>query len=210
MKVLNLYAGLGGNRKHWSGDVVAVKLENKIAEIYAQNFPNDTVIKTDAHQYLLNHANEFDFIWSSPPCQTHSRMMKATRHKRRVYVDMALWQEIIYLQHFYKCLWVVENVKPFYEPLIKPTAIIGRHYFWSNFHITDFQGPHISGFINRGTVQTSEELKDWLGIHYEGNIYYKDNHCPNQVLRNCVHPELGLHIFNCAIKQHHKITEEAV
>ena len=43
-------------------------LENeKIAKIYKYNFPNDNIIVTDAHEYLLNHFKEFDFIWSSPP-----------------------------------------------------------------------------------------------------------------------------------------------
>lgn len=120
MKILNLYAGLGGNRKDWGNEheVTAVELEPKIAEVYKDNFPNDTVIICDAHEYLLQHADNFDFIWSSPPCQTHSRMMKATRHKKKRFTDMSLYQEIIFLQHFFKGKFVVENVKPFYEPLI--------------------------------------------------------------------------------------------
>ena len=32
--------------------------------------------------------------------------------------------------------------------------------------------------------------------YYEKNIYYEGNHCPTQILRNCVHPEVGLHVFN--------------
>lgn len=200
MKILNLYAGLGGNRKEWGDEheITAVELEPKIAEVYKSNFPNDEVIICDAHEYLLENAESFDFIWSSPPCQTHSRMMKATRHKKKRYTDMSLYQEIIFLQHFYKGKWVVENVKPFYEPLIKPSAIIGRHYFWSNFKISeDFNQPNFKNFINAGTSQEVEKLKKWLGIKYDGNIYYKNNHCPGQVLRNCVHPLMGKHVFNC-------------
>lgn len=197
MKVLNLYAGLGGNRKNWQGvEVTAVEMEQEIADVYKKLFPNDTVIVGDAHQYLLDHSDEFDMVWASPPCQSHSRMMKATRHKLRKYPDMKLYQEIIFLKHFFKGKWVVENVKPYYEPLIKPTAILGRHYFWSNFEILQFDVPSPKGFITSGTVKETESLKEWLGIHYEGNIYYKNNHCPGQVLRNCVHPDLGLHVFN--------------
>ena len=198
MKVLNLYAGLGGNRKLWKNcQVTAVEMEQDIADVYKNQFPNDTVIIGDAHQYLLDHAHEFDFIWSSPPCQTHSRMMKATRHKKKRFTDMTLYQEIIFLQHFYKGKWIVENVKPYYEPLIKPSVILGRHYAWSNFDISNFKEPNIKSFITSGTVAEAQKLKDWLGIQYEGNIYYKGNHCPGQVLRNCVHPNTGLHIFNC-------------
>jgi len=124
--------------------------------------------------------------------------MKATRHDKKRYADMSLYQEIIFLRHFYNGLWVVENVKPYYETLIKPATIIGRHVFWANFEIPYFEPPvQPKGFINRGTSSGAQVLKDWLGIQYEGNIYYKGNHCPGQVLRNCVHPELGLHVLNC-------------
>lgn len=115
---------------------------------------------------------------------------------------MSLYQEILFLQHFYKGKWVVENVKPYYDPLIKPTAILGRHYFWSNFFIPQFNVPEQpKGFITKGTVKEAEQLKKWLGIHYEQNIYYKENHCPGQVLRNCVHPDLGNHIFMSSQKK---------
>lgn len=201
LSVLNLYAGLGGNRKNWEGvKVTAVEMETDIAEVYKTQFPNDTVVIGDAHQYLLDHAEEFDFVWTSPPCQTHSRMMKATRHKKKRYTDMSLYQEVLFLHHFFKGKWVVENVKPYYEPLVKPSAILGRHYFWSNFLILPFNAPEQpKGFITKGTAKETEELKRWLGINYKGNIYYKDNHCPGQVLRNCVHPLLGSHVFNCAV-----------
>jgi len=111
MRILNLYAGLGGNRRLWQDvDVTAVEMEPKIAKVYQDNNPNDTVIIGDAHQYLLDHHHEFDFIWSSPPCQTHSKMMKFTRHKQNRYSDMSIYQEILFLQHFFKGGWVVENV----------------------------------------------------------------------------------------------------
>jgi DNA (cytosine-5)-methyltransferase 1 len=199
MKVLNLYAGLGGNRKMWTDvEVTALEMEPEIANIYRQQHPNDKLVIGDAHAYLLEHYSEFDFIWSSPPCQTHSRMMKATRHTTRRYTDMSLYQQIIFLQNFYAGLWVVENVKPFYEPLIQPSAIFGRHYFWSNFKMSGFEIKSPPNFIQDDTVEGCQRLKDWLGIQYEGNIYYKENHSPAQVLRNCVHPDMGLHILNCA------------
>lgn len=202
MKVLNLYAGLGGNRKKWQGvEVTAVEMEADIVAVYQAQHPQDTVVVGDAHQYLLDHAHEFDFVWTSPPCQTHSRMMKATRHKKNRYTDMSLYQEILFLQHFFKGKWVVENVKPYYEPLLKPTATLGRHLFWSNFDIPFYEVPQPKGFIVTDGVKGAEVLKNWLGIHYEGNIYYKDNHSPAQVLRNCVHPDMGLYILEQAMNK---------
>ena len=86
MRILNLYACLGGNRYKWDEvadiEVTAVELDSELARLYQERFPNDTVIVADAHQYLLDHYKEFDFIWSSPPCPTHSkaRFAKRGRH----------------------------------------------------------------------------------------------------------------------------------
>ena len=142
IKILNLYAGIGGNRKLWTGDIEVTAIENnpEIAKIYQDFFPNDKIIVTDAHQYLLDHYKEFDFIWSSPPCPSHgvSRYW-STKGKKftpnypdPIYPDMNLYQEIIFLRHFFKGNWVVENVISYYEPLIPPQEY-RSHYYWSNF-----------------------------------------------------------------------------
>ncbi len=101
LKVLNLYAGIGGNRKLWKDvEVTAIENNPKIAKIYQDFFPNDKVIVCDAHQYLLEHFEEFDFIWSSPPCPTHSKvryMGTKAKHPtcgtvlKKVYPDMNLY-----------------------------------------------------------------------------------------------------------------------
>jgi DNA (cytosine-5)-methyltransferase 1 len=203
MKVLNLYAGLGGNRKLWPCEhkVTAIEMNERIAGVYKELNPQDEVLICDAHKYLLEHSDEFDFIWSSPPCQSHSKMVKATRHRIRKYPDMSLYEEIIFLLNFFEGKWVVENVKPYYEPLMPASHVFGRHLVWSNFNIAEYDVPKLPDFINKGTVADSQKLKDWLGIQYEGNIYYDGNHCPGQALRNCVHPDLGLHIFNAFADQ---------
>lgn len=196
MRVLNLYAGIGGNRKLWTGvDVTAVEYTPKIAKVYQELHPGDTVIVADAHQYLLDHYTEFDAVWSSPPCQRHTKMNKFTRHNMVRYMDGKLYEEIIFLKTYFKGNWVVENVIPYYEPMCNPVKI-GRHLFWSNCTITDFEEPkQPKNFINEATVKGSEMMKEWLGLNYTGNIYYEGNHCPAQVLRNCVHPLTGLHVF---------------
>ena len=77
MKILNLYAGIGGNRKLWRDvDVTAVENDLQIANVYMDFFPDDTMVVGDAHQYLIDNFYKFDFIWSSPPCQTHSSFRK--------------------------------------------------------------------------------------------------------------------------------------
>lgn len=196
MKVLNLYAGIGGNRKLWGDEhqVTAVEKNEQIAEVYRALYPNDTVIIADAHEFLLTNHHFYDFVWSSPPCQTHSKMVKATRHVNKRYPDMALYQEIIFLKHFFKGKWVVENVAPYYDMLIQGQKL-GRHIFWSNFPIPAFDIKTPKGFANLTNLQGKQVMMDWLDIHFEKNIYYDGNHCPVQILRNAVHPLLGKHVF---------------
>ena len=183
MKILNLYAGIGGNRKLWGDehDITAVEYNEKIANKYRALYPNDTVVVADAHEYLLDHHKEFHFIWSSPPCQSHSTTNYFTQHirKRPVYPSMKLYEEIIFLQNFYKGKFCVENVVSYYEPLIKPVKI-GRHYLWSNFNINKIEQP-----------------KDDVGTMMPK---YGNKACKKPLEeRNAVNSELGLHILNSAL-----------
>jgi DNA (cytosine-5)-methyltransferase 1 len=132
MKILNLYAGIGGNRKLWPKEhkVTAVEINPEIARIYKGFFPDDDIIVEDAHRYLLEHYKEYDFIWSSPPCPTHSQFrqrcgVKAWGQEAK-YPDMKLYEEIIFLQYHVPALFVVENVVSYYDPLIKPYTV-SRH-----------------------------------------------------------------------------------
>ena len=80
--MLNLYSCLGGNRAKWTDcEVTAVELDPEAARLYQERFPNDTVIVADAHQYLLDHFKEFDFVWSSPPCPSHSRVRISQKNR---------------------------------------------------------------------------------------------------------------------------------
>ena len=197
LKVLNLYSGIGGNRKLWENvEVTAVEQDEKIANQYQKFFPEDKVIIGDAHEFLINNFEDFDFIWSSPPCQSHSTLVKFTRHKVRVYPEMKLYEEIIFLKNFCKTRFVIENVKPYYQPLIEPDAKLGRHLFWSNFLIPSLENlPEFKRMIHLGTTKDSKRMMDWLGLHYEKPLYHGRSHDPCAVLRNCIHPEIGNHIF---------------
>lgn len=193
MKILNLYCGIGGNRKLWGDEheITAVEIDEKIAAIYKEMHPKDNVITTDAHNYLINNFKNFDFIWSSPPCPTHSRTSTSlSGYNIYRYPDMNLYEEIIFLKHFCKGFFVVENVIPYYEPLIMPTAEIDRHYFWANFPIKDLTIKRDYD-VSRATKET---LSEYLGI-----VLPEKTKDKRKLLRNCVNPSVGKHILECAI-----------
>ncbi len=195
MKILNLYAGIGGNRKLWGNDHEITAVENvaKIAKIYQDFFPNDKVVIADAHQYLLEHYKEFDFIWSSPPCPTHSDIRRCGVHAGRyeaLYPDMTLYQEIILLKHFGKGNWVVENVKPYYDLLI-PGKQINRHIFWSNFEIPN---------INIQDARRHENITG-TSIVYGFDLKNYEFNDKRKLLRNMVNPEVGKYILECSQNQ---------
>lgn len=211
MKILNLYAGIGGNRKLWGDEheITAVEYKPEIAKIYQDFFPNDKVVVGDAHQYLLDHYHEFDFVWTSPPCQSHTSMnianqlspypedqekMKKQKENgggiKPRYPKMELYQEIILLTHFFKGKWCVENVIGYYEPLIRPT-ILAKHYFWTNFILRDFVGEG-RGMGKGETVKSQQENKGFDLSAYKGVD-------KKLLLRNCVEPHVAKHILDLAI-----------
>ena len=198
MKILNLYAGIGGNRKLWGDEheVTAVEYNEQIADVYRDLFPKDNVLVCDAHKYLLESFNKYDFIWSSPPCQSHSsiRQNLAVRYRGvdPVYPDMKLYQEILFLQANFKGKWVVENVKPYYKPLIEPTHKIQRHYFWTNFDIEAFD---ITELIKKKAKLRKAQIPELSEFHGFDLSKYKLKN-KRQILRNCVYPPLGKHILD--------------
>lgn len=196
IKICNLYCGIGGNRKNWTGDIAVTAVENnpEIARIYQDFFPDDKVIITDAHEYLLEHYREFDFIWSSPPCQTHSQIrfhLGVLNEKTKpVFPDLSLYQEIIFLQTHFKGKFVVENTISYYKPLIKPQQRM-NHFFWSNFVITELAEMDVAHRNHKN------HPKD-LAIRKGFNLDKYDVKDKRLLLRNCVEAEVGLHVFNCA------------
>ncbi len=177
MKVLNLYAGIGGNRKLWTDvEVTAVEINPKIAEVYQDLYPNDTVIVGDAshiRKELSMKRKQGEWFVQNKP----------------LYPDMKLYEEVLFLQGYYNGNYVVENVRSWYEPLIRPQEI-NKHYFWANFHISSFVKTDLRKHM--GTRKSLEERKG-VDLSKYINIGRKD-----VVLRNCTEPELGLHVFNAA------------
>lgn len=199
MKILNLYACLGGNRYKWNEvkediEVVAVEWDEELAKLYQERFPNDTVIVADAHQYLLDHYQKFDFIWSSPPCPTHSRARFSRRNTTTpIYPNMKLYQEIIFLDKWFKGKYVVENVIPYYEPLI-PAQKRGRHLYWTNFNL-----PNDLNTRKASIMEGKNEVQKWCEFHKYDFTKYKGKQRTDKIARNLVDYEAGKTIFETAL-----------
>jgi DNA (cytosine-5)-methyltransferase 1 len=199
-KILNLYACLGGNRYKWDEladnlEITAVELDPELARLYLERFPNDTVIVADAHKYLLDHYKEFDFIWSSPPCPTHSRIQLSQYTTRDMkYPDMKLYQEIIFLDTFFKGKYVVENVIPYYEPLIKAKQR-DRHLYWTNFYLPN----SLNGRKNPDLSRTKNLIEALSQYHDYDFKKYKGNQAMNKIARNLVDYEAGKTILQTAL-----------
>jgi DNA (cytosine-5)-methyltransferase 1 len=202
MKVLNLYACLGGNRYKWDEvtdnlDITAIELDPEAARLYQERFPNDIVIVADAHQYLLDHYKDFDFIWSSPPCPTHSRIQisQYTRESwRPQYPDMKLYQEIIFLDTFFKGKYCVENVIPYYEPLIKGQQR-DRHLYWTNFTLPN----NLNGRKNPDLSRTKNLIEALSNYHDYDFTKYKGSQSVRKMARNLVDYEAGKTILQTAL-----------
>lgn len=204
MKILNLYACLGGNRYKWDEvadnlEITAVELDPEAARLYQERFPNDTVIVADAHQYLLDHYKEFDIIWSSPPCPSHSRARYWNSSNydtsvNAIYPDLKLYEEILFLQHYFRTgKYIVENVIPYYEPLI-PAQKRGRHLYWTNFVLpNDLQDRRFA------ISSAKNELKGLCEFHDYDFKQYKGEQSVVKMARNLVDYDAGKTILETAL-----------
>jgi DNA (cytosine-5)-methyltransferase 1 len=199
IKILNLYACLGGNRYKWDEvadnlEITAVELDPEAARLYQERFPNDNVIVADAHQFLLDHYKEFDFIWSSPPCPSHSRARFARKNTTTpVYPDLKLYEEVIFLDNYFKGKYVVENVIPYYEPLI-PAQKRGRHLYWSNFIL-----PNDLNERKHSIMESENETNKWCEFHDYDFRKYKGTQSVQKMARNLVDYEAGRTILEIAL-----------
>jgi len=210
MKILNLYACLGGNRYKWDEvtdiEVTAVELDPELAKLYQERFPNDKVIVADAHQYLLDHYKGFDFIWTSPPCPTHSRSRfwaYGRNGKLPAYPDMTLYQEIIFLSHHFDGLYCVENVIPYYEPLIKATKR-NRHLYWTNFKLPTIISEREFKDFHEGNVTNLSKFHDYNFKKYKGNQRL------NKIAKNLVDYQAGKSILEAALGIYNKANEKQI
>ena len=199
MRILNLYACLGGNRYKWDEvadnlEITAVELDPEAARLYKERFPKDEVIVADAHQYLLDHYKEFDFIWSSPPCPSHSRARFARKNTTiAIYPDLKLYEEILFLENYFEGKYCVENVIPYYDPLIQAQKR-GRHLYWTNFTL-----PYDLNERKHSIMETENEVDKWCKFHDYDFRQYKGEQSVQKMARNLVDYEAGRKIFETAL-----------
>lgn len=107
---------------------------------------------------------------------------------------MMLYQEIIFLQHYFKKgKWVVENVIPYYEPLI-PAQKRGRHLYWANFNL-----PNNLGDRRFAISSAKQELKGLCEFHDYNFKQYNGSQPILKIARNLVDYEAGKTIFSTAM-----------
>ncbi len=194
ISILDLFAGVGGTargiqsfliEKQIPFTYVAIDSDLETCKAHVINNPLSQVICSDALYFLKKYYSYFDFIWASPPCQTHSRLNFLKKWHSTP--DDTLWKTISFLKSI-NISFVVENVRPYYEPLIKPTIIIDRHCFWSDIPLVFFDVPKKPKPFN------FMELKDWETYHglKSVNKTYMEK---RQSLRNVVNPLLARGVF---------------
>lgn len=106
---------------------------------------------------------------------------------------MKLYEEIIFLEHYYKGKYTVENVIPYYEPLI-PAKKRGRHLYWTNFLL-----PNVLSNRKGNFMVGENEVEKWCEFHKIDLSTYKGSQRKDKIARNLVDYEAGKTILDCAM-----------
>ncbi len=100
---------------------------------------------------------------------------------------MKLYEEILFLQHYFKHgKFVVENVIPYYEPLIHAQKR-GRHLYWTNFNL-----PNDLNDRRFAISQAKDELKGLCKFHDYDFKKYNGTQLVVKMARNLVDYEAGI------------------
>jgi len=192
LRILDLFCGLGGVAKgfqRWLDEhgveyeYTAVDINKEVLKVHKYLNPKSQVVLRDAYSFTNDELKEFDFIWASPPCQSHSRAQVMWKRRKP---DMRLYDLIKQLLRVNKP-FVVENVIPYYEPPIKPNYRIDRHFLWTNI-----KQPLFIDKLSRTPLHemSISQLAEFHGIplKYLKLLKHTDK---RQVLRNMVNPKLS-------------------
>jgi DNA (cytosine-5)-methyltransferase 1 len=106
---------------------------------------------------------------------------------------MNLYQEIIFLEHYFKGKYVAENVIPYYDPLIQAQKR-GRHLYWCNFKLPNDLGERK---IQIGAGR--DEVKRLCEFHEFDFYQYKGEQRIDKIARNLVDFEAGKTILDTAL-----------
>ena len=110
------------------------------------------------------------------------------------YPDMRLYQEIIFLDNYFTGKYVVENVIPFYEPLITAHKR-HRHLYWTNFKLPN----NLSNRYNPDLSRTKNLIDALSKFHDYDFRKYNGEQRMNKIARNLVDYEDGKTILETAI-----------
>ena len=93
------------------------------------------------------------------------------------------------MEHHFKGKYTIENVIPYYEPLI-PAQKRGRHLYWCNFKLPQDLGEREFQMAGLDEVNRLCEFHDYDFYQYKGEQRI------DKLARNLVDYEAGLTIFN--------------
>ncbi len=149
IKILDLFCGIGGVAKGFqrylleqgmSFEYYAVDVDPKVLRAHKKFNPLSNTILRDAYSFTDDELLEFDFIWASPPCETHSRLNFYNWGNPKKYKEPDMrFYELIEMLYRLNIPFVVENVEPYYKPPIKPSVKVYRHVLWTNLSIRPFR-----------------------------------------------------------------------
>lgn len=106
---------------------------------------------------------------------------------------MSLYQEIIFLNTYCHGKYCVENVIPYYPPLI-PAKQRGRHLYWTNFNL-----PNVLSERKVKVGSGIDEVKKLCEFHQIDVSEYKGEQRKDKIARNLVDYEAGRTIFETAM-----------
>ena len=114
---------------------------------------------------------------------------------------MIIYQQIILLELVskgenprFKGKYVIENVVPYYDPLI-PAHKRGRHLYWTNFNLPNTLSNRKSPVFGNST----DELNKLCEFHDYNFKQYKGKQSTVKIARNLVEYEAGKTILQTAI-----------